>query len=386
MNLKLSLLGMVLAVCGIQLLPAQNVGVNGTGAAADASAMLDVAAGNKGLLIPRVALTGTNDVSTIATPATSLLVYNIAFVSDVRPGYYYWDGSQWLRLTNTSDDWSTTGNAGTNPTANFIGTSDAAELSIRTSGADRIRVKSNGDIGIGTITPSGRLNVDGAIRVGLIYPAGTGTYPGYGNRIFFSGGPAQTVYNSDNSDPLWMSRYNAAQDASELRLNLSDNCNSAPDAFAIQAGGSGCGAGTVYFRFQANGTAFKPGGGSWAALSDARLKRNVQDFDDGLAVIRQIRPVTFEYNGEAHTPDDGTSYIGVIAQEMQTAAPYMVTQHGEYLSVDPSGLQYVLVNAVQEQQDQIESLESQNQALSAEVAQLKAQMEALLNKVEGRDQ
>ena len=80
-------------------LQAQNVSVNNTGAAANASAMLDVSAANKGLLIPRVSLVSATDASTIASPATSLLVYNLATAGtapdNVVPGYYYWNGSRW---------------------------------------------------------------------------------------------------------------------------------------------------------------------------------------------------------------------------------------------------------------------------------------------------
>ena len=43
-----------------------------------ASAKLEVAATNKGFLPPRVTLTGTNDISTIASPATGLVVFNTA--------------------------------------------------------------------------------------------------------------------------------------------------------------------------------------------------------------------------------------------------------------------------------------------------------------------
>ena len=55
---------------------AQNVGINATGAAPNGSAMLDVAANNKGVLIPQVILVSSTDNVTIATPANSLLVYN----------------------------------------------------------------------------------------------------------------------------------------------------------------------------------------------------------------------------------------------------------------------------------------------------------------------
>ena len=41
----------------------------------NASSILDISSTNSGLLIPRVALTGTNDITTIVYPAISLLVY-----------------------------------------------------------------------------------------------------------------------------------------------------------------------------------------------------------------------------------------------------------------------------------------------------------------------
>lgn len=85
---------------------AQNVGINATGAAPDVSAMLDVNATNKGFLMPRVALTGTTDATTITTPATSLLVYNTATAGGVVPGYYYNSGTPaapvWTPFSNPS--------------------------------------------------------------------------------------------------------------------------------------------------------------------------------------------------------------------------------------------------------------------------------------------
>lgn len=70
----------------------------------NASASLDVTATNRGFLPPRVALTSATDVSTIATPATGLLVYNTATAgtapNNVVPGYYYYTGSSWYRITN----------------------------------------------------------------------------------------------------------------------------------------------------------------------------------------------------------------------------------------------------------------------------------------------
>ena len=84
---------------------AQNIGVSTTGAIPDASAGLDISFTDKGLLVPRVALAGTNVAGPITLPATSLLVYNTATVGGanaVTPGFYYWDGTQWIRFTTAT--------------------------------------------------------------------------------------------------------------------------------------------------------------------------------------------------------------------------------------------------------------------------------------------
>jgi len=96
---------------------------------------LDITATNDGLLIPRIALTNTT-TATVLSPTKSELVYNTATAGDVTPGYYYWEttptvaSDRWVRLmtTNTNIDWSITGNSGTTPGTNYIGTSDAQDL------------------------------------------------------------------------------------------------------------------------------------------------------------------------------------------------------------------------------------------------------------------
>jgi hypothetical protein len=68
----------------------------------NASAKLDVYATNKGFLPPRVTLTSTTDVATIATPATGLLVYNTGNNSGLVAGYYYWNGTSWATIATAS--------------------------------------------------------------------------------------------------------------------------------------------------------------------------------------------------------------------------------------------------------------------------------------------
>ncbi len=81
-----------------------NVGI-GT-ATPNASARLDINSNSKGLLIPRVSLTSVSDVSTIASPATSLLVYNTnaAMTNGNGVGFFMFNGTEWEKLvTNASN-------------------------------------------------------------------------------------------------------------------------------------------------------------------------------------------------------------------------------------------------------------------------------------------
>jgi hypothetical protein len=64
----------------------------------DPSAKLDITSTNKGFLPPRVTLTSTTDVSTIATPATGLLIYNTGNNVGLAAGYYYWNGAVWTTI------------------------------------------------------------------------------------------------------------------------------------------------------------------------------------------------------------------------------------------------------------------------------------------------
>lgn len=177
------------------------------------SAALDLSATNQGLLLPRVALTGTADVTTIPAPATSLMVYNTNAIAGMPVGFYSWSGSRWEILSNeavthalassantmtntvngvakTADiintnalaltgtnltstingkastalnlaaitGWGLNGNA-IGATTSFIGTTDNQPLRFRTSTTEKMTLSPNGNFGIATTTPEYALDV-----------------------------------------------------------------------------------------------------------------------------------------------------------------------------------------------------------------------------------
>lgn len=131
---------------------AQNVGIGTTTPAAK----LDITSTNSGVLVPRVALTGNNDASTVPSPANSLLIYNTATVTGahaINPGYYYWSSTltSWNKIIDASSLTGITTNtlgssvntitstvngvAATAPAVNTVGnTSSANNLSTTVNG------------------------------------------------------------------------------------------------------------------------------------------------------------------------------------------------------------------------------------------------------------
>lgn len=87
----------IIQVIGMLFNASAQVGINTTNP--DPSSILEINSSHKGVLLPRVGLKGTNDTNTIENPAESLIVYNTQTEADVIPGFYYWSGSSWVRLS-----------------------------------------------------------------------------------------------------------------------------------------------------------------------------------------------------------------------------------------------------------------------------------------------
>jgi hypothetical protein len=221
------------------------------------------------------------------------------------------------------------------------------------------------------------------IMLGNSVPARSGPWPRRGTFVYF-GGPTNNF--EDNTDPALMYRMNLQYDVSRLRLHVEDNPegNTYDDGFSIlgaSCGGGGCynlAASSLLFDFVSDGQAYKPGGGPWAAISDARLKEDIHPYTRGLAELQALRPVRYKYKKEYWAASD-RHFTGLIAQEVQDVVPEMVHPYKfqaigdrllDVLAVNPSDLTYMLINAVKE-------LDAENQQLKARLAAVEAKKQAL---------
>ncbi|PSL28516.1 tail fiber domain-containing protein [Dyadobacter jiangsuensis] len=132
--------------------------------------------------------------------------------------------------------------------------------------------------------------------------------------------------------------------------------------------------------------AAKAGSPDWIVASDSRLKKNITDFTDGLHLLKQIKPVWFQYNGQAGIETGDKKFVGIIAQEMQKIAPYTIGtfthqdslgKKTEYLDYDANAVTYILINSVKEQQRVIEQKDAELKETNAQVVELSKRLELL---------
>lgn len=138
-----------------------NVGINNP--TPHAKSLLDLTSSDKGLLTPR--MTAAQRTAMFPAPDATgkgMLVYQ----TDGTQGFYYYDGTAWAMIQTGNAGWGLLGNAGTNPTTNFIGTTDNQGLAFRANNTEHMRIAPNGNVGIGYDSPNFKLDVLGTVPNG----------------------------------------------------------------------------------------------------------------------------------------------------------------------------------------------------------------------------
>ncbi len=202
-NLKSSIVFFLLVLISTSLLAQVGIGTT----TPDPQAALDIQSSDQGILVPRIA-----DHTTISPTASSdfgLLVYDTSTNS-----FWYWNGTTWNEVwsSSASNAWELTGNSGTSPGTNYIGTSDDNDLVIARNGTEGIRVLADQvSVNATTLVVGDRFTVQGASGEyavnGYVTGSGAGVYgensdaSGYGvwgnaANIGVLGGGAVGVYGS----------------------------------------------------------------------------------------------------------------------------------------------------------------------------------------------
>ncbi len=157
-GLKALVMSFFLLLIGTATMAQLKIGNNPT--TISKSSILELESLRQGLLLPR--LPDTVAINAL-NPPDGMIVFLIPDKS-----LRLRSNGSWKKIADmaaASANWSLAGNAGTNPAADFIGTVDGQPLVMRTDNAERMRIDENGNIGIGTTTPTAKLNVDGTVKL-----------------------------------------------------------------------------------------------------------------------------------------------------------------------------------------------------------------------------
>jgi hypothetical protein len=403
------------------------------------NAALDVTSTDNGLLIPRVALTASNVASPLTLPTISELVYNTDTAGDVTPGFYYWDGTKWVRLSTSSstssNDWALLGNAGTNAGTNFIGTTDNQDLIFKRNNIQSGKISTtNTSLGVNSLAPATTRNRNTAIGTEAMYLNVNGddnTAIGYqALRTGTNGARNVAIGNNtlqlntdgnDNTAVGMQSLYlnttgnnNVAVGRISLYQNSTGYANTAVGMQSLNSNTSGFSNTALGFLSLSNVTtgsnnvgigynAQVPNGANsnqvrigdtsityagiqvpWTTTSDERWKDNIQPSNLGLSFINQLKPVSYTRKNDVKKSVE----YGFIAQELQASLQKFGVENAGIISTDDNGMLGVRYNdllapmilATQEQQKQI--LEQQKQILELQklIIEMKKKLDSLNDK------
>jgi hypothetical protein len=198
-----------------------------------------------------------------------------------------------------------------------------------------VDISADGDVGIGTASPQKKLHV-------ISSSATNGIAVGKNDSLNL------LLLGYDNATNIGTIGSFAGGSGSTLSVNP-------------LGGNVGIGTSAPTDTLSVNGTASKPGGGSWAVFSDERLKNIKGRFTPGLKAVMQLQPLRYEYKPDnaLHLKSDG-EHIGFGAQSLQNIIPEAVTRNSNgYLMVNSDPIMWTMLNAIKEQQKEIAELRLQ---------------------------
>lgn len=338
---------------------------------------------------------GANDGNAVFTGGVRIGNSTLANAGNLRwtgTDFEGYNGSAWITFATSSNRWGTSGNSGTSVATNFIGTTDAQSFAFRTSNIEKMRLLTDGKLGIGTTAPNARLHINTAIGEDAFRIQISGSTRFLVND---AGGvtigstteaPANTLYVNGN--------VGIGNSAPVNKLDVTGNVGIVGNTFItgnIDATGTvGFGSVETFSDGGANtiasnsdivpatttstltlGSSTNRWSSVWAAdgtinTSDERDKQNIRDLNYGLKEVMKLRSVKFNWKNAAISNEDK---IGFIAQELKKVLPEVVRDY-EYktdettgqkvkVATERMGVMYadiipVLIRGMQEQQKMIE--------------------------------
>ena len=418
-----------------------NAGISIGTPAANSSALLHLAATDKGVLFPQVSIDSLKDITSIPNPANGLIVYNTTQPgarNDMQRGYYYYTtfSSTWVRLADNLNDnlWQPGGlgtqlrdktdgvemldnytgaTLGFSPKVKILKQLDSALLNSKKNvtalvltGAVRKSVAGwpfrqktsivfeNNYIAESANTTTSSTSTNVAISAYTENTTATATTQSNGLAFYVTAPPQNTSVADTPS--LTMFRHNVGigtyvtdiNNVTEGRLQITGFSNG--DQLSLRHPSSTVLKWGLYISSIDSSLNFYSNGslrsnidrvtGVYTALSDRRMKKEINPLTPVLNSIMKLPAYTYKYKDAA--PNDRRS-IGFMAQDVQPLFPELVYQRYDreitkpVLTLDYAGFGILAIKAIQEQQKQIAEKDARVKALEEKTDRQQQQIEEM---------
>jgi hypothetical protein len=307
-----------------------------------------------------------------------------------------------------------------------IGATTAKPLVFGTNSAERMRIDSSGNVGIGTTSPQSPLEVlqsnssvptlpfvtlqnpgtgSAQVRLSLELGGDVGAEPGRGSVVFATAGSSGWA-DYEGRPLLFFTGATAGGGASErMRITPSGTVgigtttpaangltinNSVSPTVTFELGGTSeeylYDDGSYFYVMSTsagNGVKLQHGSTLWTSSSDRRIKKDIAALPAsyGLSAVELLKPVTFHWR-DPKSPQE--LQMGLVAQDVQQVIPELVTRSGPTryapdgeLGIEYSGLVIPLIKAIQELKADNDDLKAANDNEVAQIKALSARLDAI---------
>lgn len=251
-----------------------------------------------------------------------------------------------------------------------IGNANSSTFDGSTTFVPAFTVTSGGKVGIGTTAPTEKLTINsGNIQIngtanGIIFKE-----PGYTYYSTIYGWGELNLINFNGRGILFATGPTPGQGITRMVISKNGNVGigNSTDSYKLDVTGDVVARGQVYSS-------------TYGWLSDERLKKNIQPIANPIETLIQINGKSFDWRKDEFSNrilPDGLQY-GMIAQDVEKILPSVVTTMKDgFKTINYSSFTPFIIEAIKEQQIQIESLTKKTDNQQKQIDDLKKTIEEL---------